>query len=175
MEHRVLSTVRSTTELHPQLSLHVFKCTMSFSKPATISMVVQEADDVFLNKKKAKQSIHSFICFKDWWLYPKFQEFGTLEKGFPHPQRCIYMSATFMLFSLPAATWYFSLMPDILLDILWSMFLGTKPPPLQSFPHCLSWVPSILYIHSLLEHWPSFSIIQIRMSYIDGRIYKVNM
>lgn len=38
----------------PPLSLYAFKCNKYYSKPATISMVVQKADDVFLNKKKSK-------------------------------------------------------------------------------------------------------------------------
>lgn len=37
----------------------------------------------------------------------------------------------------------------------------------------LSWAPSILYIHLLLEYRPSFSIIQIRTSYIGRRIHKL--
>lgn len=40
----------------PPLSLYALKCNRYCSKPATISMVVQKADDVFHNKKEQRKA-----------------------------------------------------------------------------------------------------------------------
>lgn len=126
-------------------------------------------------KKEQRKSIHSFICFKYSWLYPKFPKCGTLEK-----YTCIHKDAInishfhVLFFTCSYMSPFFNARYTVKYTLEHvSRYQAIFFEVLSTLTDHLSWAPSILYIQSLLEYQPSFSIIQIRTSYIGRRIYKL--